>query len=353
MPVLDSQSFPHILETVVNFASPELLLAFRACSRDLRVRADIRLFEHVEVVFPSIPDDIILRDKSSYPANIVEVAIRPFGSNLTFEWLADPDRLFVPDPTATDADLIARSELRARVQEHVPKARLLDISIQACWGAPANSLMVFLEAWWNIGWERVVLRRMGLPSNWSWHLNNIPSFRSEVLFGGMTGNWTAGRCVLLLDCSPGSIAENHGVESFNKRRLHPVEAQVQHVVLHLLRSDNLDPSPSSHGASILTQILRLPFQFKDNRPAQVTVVGGTEECRVAAGLPATASQAEFYSELELKAALQVYVTPGYRSIRSCIRFVTPDEYAAEVGAEQHAFETKVDSYTGPPVAYIK
>lgn len=353
MPVLDSQSFPHILETVVNFASPELLLAFRACSRDLRIRADIRLFEHIEVVFPSIPQDIILRDKSSYPANIVEVAVRPFGSNLTFEWLADPDRLFVPDATATDADLIARWDLRARVQEHVPKARLLDISGQACWDAPAESLIVFEEAWWNIGWEGVVLRRLGQPSNWFWHLNNVPSFRSEVLFGDMPGNWTAGRCVRLIHCSPGDVADNCGVQPFTKRRPQSFEAGVKEVVLHLLRSDTLNPSRSSHKASILTQILRLPFQFKIDRPAQVTVVGGTEECRIAAGLLATASQAEFYSELELKAALEVYVTPGYRSIRSCIRFVTPDEYAAEVGVEQLAFETKVDPYTGPPVAYIR
>jgi hypothetical protein len=80
----------------------------------------------------------------------------------------------------------------------------------------------------------------------------------------------------------------------------------------------------------------------------ITIVGGDEAIRMALGLPPTASPEELWDDLDSRDRAGTGRSCWYQYMR----FLTPEEYLAEVGAEQVALETQEDP-TGPPAVYLK
>lgn len=88
------------------------------------------------------------------------------------------------------------------------------------------------------------------------------------------------------------------------------------------------------------------------------IVGGETECRAAVGLAPTASQADLYTALDSLVASIPNVWRRRTDLsfhdvcalwRKHVRFLTSDEYEAEIGAEQLARGTKPHPYNGPAV----
>jgi hypothetical protein len=100
-----------------------------------------------------------------------------------------------------------------------------------------------------------------------------------------------------------------------------------------------------------------------NVSTRFTFVGGSDEWRASLGLGPGASWDDFaYAVDEVMARdAEVERWKLYWSElgdinklwRKHLRFLTPEEYEAEVGAAQVALETKVDPYIGPPAVYLK
>jgi hypothetical protein len=115
--------------------------------------------------------------------------------------------------------------------------------------------------------------------------------------------------------------------------------------------------------------------WQHHKNLTVTVVGGAELCREAVGAPPDASEDEFYAASDAFILQQSEAGPelaayfGHDDLfleydgipvaevialwRNHIRFVAPEVYLAEVGAERVALETKLNPYVGPPVEYLK
>lgn len=106
-------------------------------------------------------------------------------------------------------------------------------------------------------------------------------------------------------------------------------------------------------------MLYLPRKLTTPR---ITVVGGAYELRTVVGLPSKATDEEFCTALD-RIALGMMDAKGWADYlglprhsicarwRQHLRFLSPSEYAAEVGAAQAALETQRDPY-GPPAVYI-
>jgi hypothetical protein len=139
------------------------------------------------------------------------------------------------------------------------------------------------------------------------------------------------------------------------------------IVIHLLRhGEVLSPAPVAKASTaVVDQLLALPFSWDPSQghpsPA-VTVVGGSQECRLSVGLTPTASDDDFHSALDQMARtsskanrwLAATSAPHdeiYSHWRAHLRFLSPEQYLAEVGAAQVALETQRE-LAGPPPVYI-
>ncbi|BEI99230.1 hypothetical protein CcaverHIS631_0402730 [Cutaneotrichosporon cavernicola] len=106
------------------------------------------------------------------------------------------------------------------------------------------------------------------------------------------------------------------------------------VVIHLVHSDDTLAPVDTLPPPILHQILSIPFTWETNGvhlAPQVTVVGGAQECRISLGLHPAASDDEFFTALDRTAASPDAIEPHWREY---VRFISPKEHAAEVGAAQ-------------------
>lgn len=382
--MLDSQSFPHILDLIVAFAPPASLLALRACSRDLHARADARLFEHLEVVFPTpkIGDCYDLH-MPIYPDSAIDVAVQPFRSNLRFEWLRTR-RPGGPDGTATAEDLEARARLRKYVHKHVTSARILDL----LWATYNNCDMAFLArvqaclATNEIN-EQTNIRVFAQPGAYdNFDCSCQPDFykfechATQVHFGNMEGTLGYRRLVRVLPCCPGDVAAGHDLLLFGGDTYELSSIAHRELVVHLLSTDDPAYRIRNTGITFLETLVYEVIPRVDNLgceiPTITTVVGGAEECRASVGLAPTASQDALYSALqditmrnldEGTIRMRVYDPDSNTSelrmvsdvdayLREHIFFLTPEEYAAKVGTEQFALETKPDPTTGPPATYL-
>jgi hypothetical protein len=103
-----------------------------------------------------------------------------------------------------------------------------------------------------------------------------------------------------------------------------------------------------------------PYPFPLHITAPITVVGGLETCSRFLGVAAAeqedlgaAIRAAIKNRVELlpRGGQQDDVWTPDESF-SWLRFLTPDEYAAEVGALQVALETRRDPYKDAPAVYL-
>lgn len=360
---LDSQAYPHILDTVIKHASPDALLALRACSRYTRSQADRLLFQHVEIIFP---------DQESG----IDVAVKPFGSSLRFEWLRYPPVAYPgdwpvalrdPDLPSDEPEDPARGALRLYVSEQLMHSRVLDLSCAEHYDASreaTSALSVALDA--DVTPASTSLRLLGSsPGDWHGMLRGWAGLREVINLGNVECQHVPRRIVRSLFCRPSEIACGTPI------LVDPIlgtssSTPPGELVVHLLRSDSGAPSLPDAEANVMVQLAGLPFepQYCDlDRTTHITVVGGAQECRAVVGLFPFATQGEFYAALERTALGQPHIRlwAQHKSLplaavgvhlREHLRFISPAEYKAEVGAEQVALETRRDPWSGPPAVHI-
>jgi hypothetical protein len=126
------------------------------------------------------------------------------------------------------------------------------------------------------------------------------------------------------------------------------------IYLHLLCGG--DPRPMK-----LQDLLYIFLNGQASCPTTLALVGGGEACRGPVGADPTVSREEFYDAIDTAFndlrrppwSERPAIAEALDGWRECIRFLTPEEYEAEVGAAQVALETRANPYTGPPVEYMK
>lgn len=362
---LDARAFPHILDTIVRFASPESLLALRGASRDLRLRADSRLFEHVEIV-------IATEDENG--ATGLHAMVRPHGSDLRFEWLAKDDPDQGPDsdrgqdlPSRDALELRTRVALRAHVQQQLQHTRAIDVH-HSPHPPPIPSLDVVSAAIRHLGRGPVLVRRFGTltssqpPTSKFYHAGLDASH--QVVFGDLYGSHAYDRYVCVLHCRPGDVASGTKL-LVDPLHYVPSPGRRQEMVVHLLHTEERTWANPRASQSVMRQLLwilvsRFDGEFYElGGSFEMTVVGGGVECRAALGLPAAATQEEFYDAVDRTVRDSVRDMSEKEVDELCARwrrflaFVSPEEYRARVGARQHALETKFDPYSGPPARYVE
>ncbi|BEJ14652.1 hypothetical protein CspHIS471_0404190 [Cutaneotrichosporon sp. HIS471] len=365
--MLDSRFYPHIFDAIVQLTPPAGLLVLRECSRTLRDRAYNRLFEHVEVVLP--PDELG-----------IDLTVVPFGSQLSFQLLWD-----VPttDSINWSAAIIRRTDLnpkgleyveRVHVSEYIKKVRVIDLcgmSEYDLYGSH-EALQHFLDS--TSMTNGPTLRFLGPPNYIAIGVQNAWCLRTRVreciVFDYAWINIPiSDRLVHTIFCRPGDVAAGDKVIINLRLEVGPItgyplsSSPLEVMVIHLVHSDDTLAPVDTDSSPILHQILSIPFTWETNGgylPPQVTVVGGAQECRISLGLPPTASDDEFFTALDSTAvsspSAQDWVTITMSSPdaivthwREYVRFISPKEYAAEVGAAQVALETQVDPWSVPAV----
>lgn len=364
--MLDHTLFPHVFDSIVEQSPPESLLALRAASIRMRNRADHLLFKHIEVVFRTVKmddDD----DEAKFPDSTIDVAVKPFGCHLRFEWRRYPFHSDQLDGTVPAADMDARVDLREYVHERVMSACILDIPWHALQSAPDWTLeQMFDRPIYSEPWCGVTVRILGEPHTNTTNLGHgifiLGDFGTHILFGdvhddGMGLSYK--RFVRVLNCPPGYIAECAEI-MVSPDTWDSIVADSRDLIFHLLRTDDSAPPQCTGGLTIVEHIIITAI----DPYIRITVVGGAEEFRLAAGLPRDASQDELYTALApLVIALSIHSDWRYtvklqkrevlRWLPERLRFVTPHEYESEVGSHQFALETKRDPYTGPPATFIE
>jgi hypothetical protein len=343
---LDASAYPHILDRILNYASPNTLLAFRATSRDFHERASRRLFEHITL--------------TSFDGPVL--AIVPAGSSLRFEYMDGYSRARLPPPPPKfdRGDFLARARVRTYIHRMVKLARVFD--------QPPH-------LWYNRDLRLNYDQR--LPE-----LRGVPVHRSFV-YGVFT--IAGSRC---------SIAYRH--PHIDMARLLDIVAcrpQGEEVVVHLLQGHR-----------------ELYLGHDGEMPKHLTIVGGAQSCRSAAWLAPNAGNDELEAVLRDPALISAYAPRDFGSSSdphlhealpetACpsgsstlwkpgsldeaarwdhfdrrmghflepreqrdrskllsgvetLRFLSPEEYADKVGEAQVALETKANPYVGPPAVYL-
>lgn len=363
--MIDHTLYPHIFDSIVAKSPPESLLALRAASKGMRDRADGLLFKHVEVVFPTRKRR---GDKynSIYPNSTIHVAVRPFGSNLRFEWLRCKTTSDQLDGTVTLVDFQARAALRTYVHKRVTSTSILDVPCHAFEDIPDLVFDRITEVLHNEGaWEHVLVRMFGEPhyeeTSDLLFTGTFKEFGTHVHFGDIhDGPFGLGyrRLARALGCRPGDVAEGMCMMVSPNPAFEPTESR--ELVVHLLQTEDKTPPLDKSNYAIIEHIVLTTFIAE----IATTVVGGGQECRTAMKLSPNASQNDLYAALATHAIAKSFhiewpLRKKYKQrdvlpwIRRQIRFLTPDEYEAEVGSHQFALETKPNPYEGPPAVFIK
>jgi hypothetical protein len=354
--MIDLDFHPTIRDMIVQYACPESLLALRGASRELRRMCDKRLFDHVQV-------------EITFDGAVV---VRPFRSNLGFEWkrldvkVVGVPSLGVPAQTIkayADPEHCTpeRTKLRQYVQACMETARLIDVRrlpTQPEVGRRTYVNAPFFNALSQLG-GTVRSSRKPVPLQYrDYSRVAYPRphrlarpIRSEIDMGDAgdfllrhTPHDTRSAVVHLLDTPDGRKPERGSI--WVQRRDQKIESEAERRT-----NQHVGPTDLKLGRDKTLDEKKKPFAGR--RPAEVTVVGGTEHLRLAFGLsPAPADKLCY--ELDVAAAmlrprnmaLYLDVPPPY------IRFVTPEAYLLEVGAERFAAETQLDPSSGPAAQYL-
>ncbi len=376
--MLDWLSFPHIFEAVLSYASDEVLLAMRATSRGVHALANAVLFDHIVATYQQ---PLVRHTMITAPYNPVYViSIRPFGSKLSFEWA---DLNVVPmKPPPSREDVRAGQRLRRFVREMVRKARVFD---------------------YYLGWEtdkrvryvtKAAERRWGLLNRCIEHRTRFDTrgvISTKVPDKSQPRVSVAGTPILLNKKSRPAL---RGYSTMNEiltmlitLTTYPddsahTEQAPSSAVIHLIddgkkcgRKGRIGKWRGPMSAPFLACFAHAAVWWQYHKNLTVTVVGGPKLCREAVGAPLGASEDEFYAASDAFILQQSMPSPSlaayfghddlfyeYDGIpvtevialwRDHIRFVAPEVYLAEVGAERFALETKLNPYVGPLVEYLK
>ncbi len=137
---------PRILDSILDHASPEALLALRATSRELHDEAYARLFEHVSM------------NETYRDGRDMVSTLSPCGSTLTFEWMrcrvakaSNDDDLYIILSRQRPREKAARRKLREKVESRL-KATLLGAQKGSAWhwvlqSMPLRTTFALLFAW--------------------------------------------------------------------------------------------------------------------------------------------------------------------------------------------------------------
>jgi hypothetical protein len=279
--------YPHILDNIISYAPTKLLLALRACSHATRKKADNKLFFHARLV---------VRNHN--------LAVNPYGSYLRFAWESRPE--------ARDSHRPAFPESASRdyIEERLLSARIidppLDIDCNRLSAIIGKAPMVRLSAW-----RSRMAAVSHVPTVWTYkiHSDLQVSYRTER------------RKVIATPL------------------LYRGRLSKPHAIVHLLNGDGT----SRQSLRPLLSVLRCLIIYS----SQVTVVGGSDACCLALGL----LEGPITHDMMLD---ELFSCLGDADIdlqcpREACRFISPAEYAAEVGAMQVAIETRDGPFSGKTV----
>jgi hypothetical protein len=340
MSTLDAQSFPHFLIAVVAFASAASLRALRGVSRGVRAAADARLFKHVHIVYDRMP-------------TILVISVQPFGTTYTYEWLrftcdAEGDLTLIepgvepsPDQGGNHGSAMledAQATMREYVHQQVLEARVLDVPHPKCKrdgkllqtvvkylhappGSPQTTRLITPV---DVGLDDVgSLQGLRIVPPEAFTVATRTSLGLSRSLSTLPGQLSAGFCCMFCLWSHFAIG---------------LDGHYGLLAVHLL-----------HGKGGRWDVQPLEKRRPLDQPLVVIIVGGAAEIRQMMKLPPTASEDELYAALD---AADMCSEGRNLSWGRYIHLVTPQEYLAEVGAEQVALETKVDPYSGPPAVYL-
>ncbi|BEI94559.1 uncharacterized protein CcaverHIS019_0701310 [Cutaneotrichosporon cavernicola] len=343
--MLDFDMFPHIRDSIVQYACPKSLMALRGASHDLRRLCDERLFDHVEIEITF--DGVVL--------------VHPFGTGLAFEWmrldvfinsvpLQDIPAAYRKAYSDPESRAPERKLLRQYIQSRMEIARVVDLRREH--EQPLLRCRKYVK-------PPLVLALSELKAN----------VRYFHPYGGLETLEPQDYTHLRL-CLPGRLArpiqspQDMQVLSDLLMRVLPRGAcfnTARRITVHLL-----DPHgagrPGTGGLWVRKPAadigINTPTQPQGDQisrrwPIQLTVVGGIEQLRLAFGL-SPAPPAKLCAELGVAAQV---VRPhdmgfAYEAPPPYLRFLTPEAYVEEVGAEQFALETQLDPYEGPAAMYV-
>ncbi len=397
---IDADYFPHILSAVVNYASAETLLTLRLVSREVGDMANARLFEHIAVVDMSpdweFPDDYGLamsaeerepHDKAFDDAvanGPFHVYVCPRGTDLLFEWINQCHRNHEEEDP--DARMLARAHVhqqvrRAKVIQHQPWILEPPLIIFNLWKGRPSQFKIEQE----LAEAPHILRTVDLDMP--------PRPFDPMLLTRRSDGKHGPQVSLAVSAKEGDIANFVGrgpplgvlspllldmvLFKCLTEGMGSVPARGQVVpgqaVVHLLEEDSPTWSPERlvHGRRSMGAC-RIPPGMT------ITVVGGSQEMRALLKLPKAASEQAFLDAIENVAhhsdaaykaryphgafqdqdtgeAVETYA-PGVDgstlSWSQSFRFLTPEAYLAEVGAERVAMETQLE-LDAPPATYLK
>lgn len=329
MCVLDSQCFPHILDRILEYSSPEDLLSFRSTSHDLRNRADKLLFDHISISC-----------RSTHWGEVVEAT--PHGSNLRFEFLSlnftgsEPNDPVLAASQAAEAGEHGRSDAAA----HAVSRKYIRARIEAT--TAVDRVLVFLDQFFGP-------QDPPLWPHWRVYRTRVSPDRD---LGLMLHRKGAPGYSLALYCRPGALGSLNcplGLYAYYAVKLDPrdwIPPRRIDLVVHLLARET---RCEEHWGGYERQGIP-PTDETDTRSAGLTIVGGGQECRRAMGLDASASDDMVRAVIDKRGDV-VFRSP-VAEWRHGIRLVSPDEYVREVGEVQAALETRSNPYADGPAEYL-
>jgi hypothetical protein len=311
-------------------------MKLRACSRALRARADNLLFAHVEVESRDTGEDEVLE-------------LKPFGSRIHYPWF----RL--------GHDVQHTRRLYPLMWPHVERwlvshIRVIDFFSPDLSDCNRRGIKTWTK-WLRVGCLIRSMKVSDSPASQHW---------TTSVTHGTGGSTVRGSCTVI--CCPNAFATSLEDILYSDQScvvghhldLGPAPASLE-MAVHLLNPDGGD-MPVEDARSVLL-ILRTAFEFNSEIAPGTgfTVVGGAKYLRAVLGLDPAASPEAFAAALDAAVDVDTRSDSGVlwrhhgdlkATWRTLLRFLTPAEYAAEVGASQVALETQLDP-SGPPAPYLK
>ncbi|BEJ13059.1 hypothetical protein CspHIS471_0302330 [Cutaneotrichosporon sp. HIS471] len=355
---------PHIRDGIIQYAHPESLMVLRRASRGVRRLCDERLFDHVEIKITF--DGVVL--------------VHPFGTGLAFEWMCldvyinsvpfqdipSEHRKAYSDPGSCAPE---RNLLRQYIRTQMEIARVIDF-----WREPEQPLLRsrkytklplvlalsklkakvryfhppgWLETVEPQDYTRLLLcpsRRLARPIQSPQDMQALNDLFMRVSPRRACFNTARKITVHLLDADR---AGDTGTGGLWVRK----PATDIHVYIPDITELSATVNTGEPGLCWRAQPKECEMYFQ--RPIELTVVGGIDQLRLAFDL-SPAPPAELCAELDVAAQV---VRPhdmgfAFEARPPNLRFLTPEAYVEEVGAEQFALETQLDPYKGPAALYV-
>jgi hypothetical protein len=356
MPILDSQSFPHLLDTVLEYSALGDLLRYRHLSRYVRDKADKLLFEHV---FISI---------RSTDGGWQVLYATPIGTHLKFEW--DCPTLVLSEDSDTDSGTASTSTIAEGHDQLGQSDGSVDNDVsddddqgdQSHQEDPARLAArtyfasrvkaAYIVDYDSDNRKLCTHRREDISDFLDTHLyrRHTPPSRCPglTLYSDIVDGFS--RCTLAVNCHPGLLGPQKApalyewlVKSYFPRENMDWD---QDFVVHLLA-----------GEGCSSYLLNSPERpdwdvFEGDTPEmKITIVGGAKECRRVLGLDTSVSDEAVRAAVDV-AFDAVISQERVSKWRQAIRFTSPEAYKQEVGARCFTLETQLNPYDGVPAVHL-